>query len=520
MPVQDAVVAEVERTIVAFAVAQDYAGLQEYILKTEHPSETIISAIWALLNIPQTRGAYLVSKLLYLRGIISPVISFALFFGGIDMGNAEDAEAGRKYLRAQYEKYSSESKNVVYSALEPLILQQISLAFGEPDYTTKIMQLLDLMKQIVPEFRTRFDLDTAPVPLDIQAMTAAGRARARLLAFAGPNLPPDLPLGSARHPRRAIVALREFVFPHFNNSRRLEQGQTMVAALDNYGWNARFLGIQFNMREEEDARAIVAACFAEKPDLLVLDAVILNFPRPVALLSDLRRVLPNLKIVGVHFDAWSSRPNQLRESLEILDLIWTVTPDMPIWTEPMFKDRVVQFPLPRGGDFGGPVLPLQDKITFNGGVAAYNWHRALWLAGMRTVHMPIESYMGAFLDDGLTPLESYQAFMRRLADGRCGINFSMRQDMTTMSVTARSFEILAVGSLLVQERAPEMDCYFVEGEHYLGFSSIAELRGIRKFIAEQPQEAERVRRRGYAFLRSRYHDDKIIGYLDRALYGA
>jgi spore maturation protein CgeB len=95
----------------------------------------------------------------------------------------------------------------------------------------------------------------------------------------------------------------------------------------------------------------------------------------------------------------------------------------------------------------------------------------------------------------------------------------MRQDLTTFLVTGRSFEILAAGSLLVQEACPDMDCFFIAGEHYLPFSTFAELRGIVDFLRRQPEEAERVRRAGNAFYRARYHDDKLIGYLDHALYG-
>ncbi len=511
----DAAVAEVQRAIVQLGLAQDYVGLQDYVLKSPEPAVVIIGAIWALLNDGVIRAAYLVAKILHLRGIVSPIISFALYFGGIEMNDSADVAAGKRLLREQHDKQSPETQHTAYYALEPLILQQISLAFADgTEFTPAILRLLDFLKQIVPDFRTRFDLEAPTVPFDIAKVRARGHASARLR----PQFSP--PEDSLRRPRRALVAFREKVFPHFINSRLLEQGPTMVAALNNYGWNARFHGFNFNKQEIQDAERLAARCLEEKPDVLILDAVLYNFPRPLQVLTEMRRALPDMKIVALYFDAWSVRLKQLKTTISLTDLIWTVSPDFEPWKEPEFAGKVAHLVLPRGGDYGGPILPLQPRIFFGGGVAAYNWHRALWIAAARQEGLPLDTNLNAFFDDKLPPLESYQAFMRRLADGRCAINFSMRQDMKTFPVTGRSFEIVAAGALLVQETSPEMDCYFIAGEHYLPFSSFAELRGVVDFLREQPEEAERIRRAGNAFYRARYHDDLLIGHLDNALYGA
>ena len=509
---QDAAIVDTQRAIFAFVAKQDYPGLQDYILKSAEHQDTLISMVWALLEGRHTRGAYLVAKLLYLRGVLNPIISFAIYCGGKVIGNEADAEAGRNMLREQFDRQSPELQKQTYDALEPLILEQLSLAISEPDSTPAMLTLLEIVKQVAPDLRARFDFSAPTVPLDIPAVKAKGRSAVRLTPLEGP------PEGVPRVNRRVIVAYRAFVFPHFVNSRVFEQGATMANALEGYGWETRVHGLEFNQHENEDAERLVAACLAEKPDILILDAVLLHFPKPLQLFGELRQKMPDLKIVGMYFDAWSCKPKQLRRAGAYFDLSWTVTPDLEHWQIPELAGKVFQAPLPRGGDFGGPILPLLPKIHFSGGVAAYNWHRGIWIAAMREADLPIETHMSAFIDDKLPPLESYLAYMRRLADGRCGINFSMRQNMTTFSVTARSFEILAAGSLLIQEACPEMDCYFVAGEHYLPFSSFAELKGVARFIVEQPREAEKIRRAGNAFFRERYLDDKLIGYLDRALY--
>ncbi len=512
MTEQDAAIAEVQRAIFGYVTRNDYAGLQDYIIKGKEHPDTLLSMIWALLDVPHVRGAYLMAKLLHMNGMVNPILSFALYCGGKALGNAEDADTGKRLLRDQFDSQPAEMQKRTYDALEPLILQQLSLVLSAPDLTRPMLSLLDIVKQVAPDLRARFDFDAVAPPLDIEALKAAGRAATRLTPLVGPKQ------GVARAPRKAMVAFREFVFPHFTNSRLLEQGPTMVNALVAYGWTARFHGLEFNKHEIDDAERVVAACLADPPDVLVLDAVLLHFPRPIALIAELRTKLPNMKIVGLYFDAWSCTPKQLRNAGAHFDLMWTVSPDFVHWQMPEIAAKIFQSPLPRGGDFGGPILPLHNKMHFSGGIAAYNWHRGIWIAAMQQAGIPIEKHMSAFVDDNLPPLESYVAYMRRLADGRCGINFSMRQDMTTFSLTARSFEIMAAGSLLVQESCPEMDCYFTAGEHYLPFSSFAELKAVAAFIAEKPAEAEKIRRAGNAFYRERYHDNKIVGYLDQALY--
>ena len=63
-----------------------------------------------------------------------------------------------------------------------------------------------------------------------------------------------------------------------------------------------------------------------------------------------------------------------------------------------------------------------------------------------------------------------------------------------------------------------MDCYFIEGEHYLPFTTFADLRSVAKFIQDNPEEAEDIRRKGNAFFRERYIDDKLMAYLDQRLF--
>ena len=119
--------------------------------------------------------------------------------------------------------------------------------------------------------------------------------------------------------------------------------------------------------------------------------------------------------------------------------------------------------------------------------------------------------------DRLPTLENHAHHRQCLAEETCYLNFSIQPDQTS-PVTSFCFETILGGSLLVQEASPEMHRYFVPGEHYLEFSTLAELSSIARFITEQREEAEEIRRCGNVFSRERYSDEKLIGYIDKVLY--
>ena len=95
----------------------------------------------------------------------------------------------------------------------------------------------------------------------------------------------------------------------------------------------------------------------------------------------------------------------------------------------------------------------------------------------------------------------------------------MRPDHALTSiVTGRCYETMHAGALLVQEASEDMRTFFIAGEHYLEFSSLAELAAVARFITHNRAEAEEIRRCGHAFARERYCDEKLIGYIDASLY--
>jgi len=258
----------------------------------------------------------------------------------------------------------------------------------------------------------------------------------------------------------------------------------------------------------------------ENADILFLDDYPVLAPSThddrAAFIADLRQKLPNIKVVAIHLDPWAIEQSSLVKTAAQLDAVWAHFPANPAWSDPALVNKISTVPFPHAGNFGKPVTPLSSQITFSGGVFGYNWHRALWLAGIDH-GLPLALQMSTHTADGIPILESYADYIRRIEISACALNFSMRPDLSRI-ITGRSFETLLAGALLVQEEAPDMDYYFVAGEHYLNFANAPELRAVARFIAEKPDEAEDIRRAGNAFAREHYNAEKLIGYLDRDLF--
>lgn len=503
-------------------------------LRENRDSLTVPNEIYQLLLQSRFLEAYVLAQLVRNLGAINPVIAFAVALGGFLFANRTDETQGTEALSAMVDVLTPEQKDLVGRGIvHPVITQVIMMDASIIHDHARALRILEIYKAGVPSLRPVFDWHATVPPLTLDDLRRKGRERARLIQFAAP------PLGAPRHPWRAIVAMRKLVFPTKANSRLFEMGLRIEHAMNAYGWRASNFSMNF---DNEDFAAITELCVSEAADILFLDdyqvLAVATHDQRAAFIADLRRKLPNIKIVAIHLDPWAIDKAILVKTAAQLDAVWAHFPADPAWGDHRWRDepqsveardpidpawsdaaladKIIAVPFPHAGNFGLPVTPLSSQITFAGGVFGYNWHRALWIAGI--LHgLPLTLQMSTHTADGIPILESYADYFRRIESSACSVNFSMRSDLSR-TVTGRSFETLLGGALLVHEEAPDMDYYFVAGEHYLRFSNVAELRAVAQFITENPEEAEEIRRAGNAFARAQYNDEKLIGYLDKELF--
>ena len=81
--------------------------------------------------------------------------------------------------------------------------------------------------------------------------------------------------------------------------------------------------------------------------------------------------------------------------------------------------------------------------------------------------------------------EVYNEYRMRYNQSRIALSWSSLQDLP-----ARNWEALAMGLPLVANRVPDMNTFFVDGEHYLGFNDVdeAEKQVMRLMIDDKFRE--------------------------------
>ena len=487
---------------------KDLAGLGMQLAGRPFENTVIIAAIQRLLQEKRIQAAYLLSRLYLGAGVLHPVLRFAQAVGGLLFGDEENERQGIAALTADMDRGAPEKGDRFFNQVmaEPLFTQ-VGSAVVTGDYD-RILRILEILKAGTPAFRRIFDFDVDHSLPPLEDLRQHVRAHSRLLTFTSPQ-------------RHAVIAMRERVFPQDPNSRLLEIGHRIRLAMNAYGWRTTFVPMQWIGQLLTDYQSIVGVCTQQRPDLLVLDDQLVehpgNHPPRASLIAHLRQVVPEMKVAGLLLDPWSIPPELTVAMAETVDVVWAMSPSLPVWERPALVDKVLHAPLPHAVPWLAPSAPLPQRVAFDGTLMGYNWHRAFWWAATQRKGLPVDWHLTRNNDDGLSALDSYAAYMRRLTKAGCVMNLSMRPNLTRI-FTGRVFEALVSGSLLVQESSPDVECYLNANEHYLDFTSFAELRAICRLLTERPEEAEAIRQAGYNFARDHYNDDKLISYLDNHLF--
>ncbi|MEO5350056.1 MAG: glycosyltransferase [Magnetococcus sp. YQC-3] len=507
-------------TVFALDASDDLAGLLAFLQNRPHDPNEMLFAMCELLGqdhyLPdgRLRSAFIMAMLLANAGHRHPAISIARAAGGMAFHNLDEAAAGLQTLSAEIDLLSAEEQApIVHQILYPVLLNLLTPALYRED-NTQVLRILELLKGAIPLFRTLFDWE-APVPtLSLADIRHQGRLRSRFVPLSQP------PQGALRPRRRVVMAPGQvFVPPDGWINGNGATGERVATAMQAYGWQTELFFLQ-NGHREETCQELAAFCRQHHPDILIFDDnALIEVPAARAtMLQQVRQDTPDIKVVGCLLDAWTIQSHRLLAAVEQLDAIWTVdSPLRPLWNEPAFANKVMHIPFPPVGMRPPPLPPIIPHLVFSGRITGGNWHRAFWLAAAEKRDLPLKKQLTNLDLAGLTPIESYRRYMHGLTEATCAINFVMRPTHVT-SVIGRTFEIPWSGSLLVQEATPEMRHYFIPGEHYLEFASLAELTAITRFISQHREEAEAIRQRGHAFACTEYSAEKIVGHIENTLY--
>lgn len=509
-------------TALHFDQNQDLSQLIECITSSSYSMKEISSVVAQLLNNRKMRSAFVMAKLLADHNYHDPIVSIALCIGGFVYCIKEEEVRGLEMLQAQVDTMSAVQRKAFDDyIIVPVILRYLliwpSLDSWKNDH---VLQILEILKAADPRFRKMFDWNATVPRVSIDRLRSQGRNKARLI---NAHLPHSW---VASQPKHVIVAL-----PKWNNSVSHESvSERFLGAFNAYGWTATFCDTDSEDSWDNKYRVIVEACRQSNADILLLaieqivnnkhDIQIRNslYEALKEMISQLKRENRQIKILGFLGDAWWHGAFYLTEPvMNLYDMIIDVSgPSLPLWSKSWCKNKVIHIPVPSGCDNGAlDYHPLMTTMLFNGSIGVNTPHRAFWIAATDRLGLQVNKIVSTY--EHCPALESYEKYKQRIVEATCVLNLVMRYNQDSI-VNGRVFETILNGALLVQEFTPDIHYFFIPGEHYFEFSSVAELVSITNFIKENREEAEEVRRCGSAFAREHYNDKKLIGYLDKALY--
>ncbi|MEO5345699.1 MAG: glycosyltransferase [Magnetococcus sp. YQC-9] len=526
------------QTVFQLDAEQDLFRLHDFVRQYE--PDWILIAMQKLFAEGRLRSAYLLAMLLDQSGYRHFYISLALGAGAILFNQPETKARALEMLWTQTDGLSDQER-LLFEL--PFLGQCVTngLLHTEAALTRMDLteQLLELCRAVLPQFRNIFDC-RSPMPVwSWEELRQKGRAKAKLVDL---RLPPS---GSPRQRRKVLIFQRETQYPiyteatgnteaaHFNFRTHLSSiGPGMAEAMNAYGWEAESHPV-FNERFAnlvDCVPFILELCRMKKPDIVIFEHDIpatcfrLEYE---AMIAQLRQEHPGIKLVANVYDNWCLPGVGKVELLSQLDVIWDpILPSWEGWRLPELADKVLFAPfwcLPEGYT-GSTQQPLYPVPVYDGSVTLASWPRLLWQAAIHGRRVPIRRTLASHKEqhkpDGLSAMESFRRYLQRIEESTCCFVSVMRNHQHANTLVGRSFETQCAGALLILESTPEMDYHFIEGEHYLAVSSVAELAAAIGFMIAHPFEAEEIRRQGHAFAHARYGNEQLIGYLDYRLYWA
>ncbi len=341
-----------------------------------------------------------------------------------------------------------------------------------------------------------------------------------------PLLTFERPPKDGRRSRSVVVAVSERFHPANPQSRLLDIGPLIVAALDGYGWKTAFYGLQSLSDRpliQRDWDALLRLCRDHQAEAVFIQEFLPDTISPddlASFTSALRRACPGLQVVALYFDPWDrQRWPAIRAAAEVVDRIWAPWPSLALWSGETLREKVMFLPIPHEGlgGYSGPSRSRGMILSFVGGVDSANWPRAFWLSSLKKAGVPLRVTITQRRDNQMPPLESHRAYMKSLGAAGCALNFSRRLDGSKI-LTGRTFEAILAGALLVQERTEDVDYYFTSNEHYLEFSTVGDIIQINEMIRREPEKIMEMRWRAFRHYQAHYSGAQIAACLDKLLF--
>lgn len=366
------------------------------------------------------------------------------------------------------------------------------------DHAARDGRLNDTAARLLAEFSRRFDAAAALVPL--------------AKASAEPSHPaPPLRFDQAPLPRKLRLGIVMRKYYYGKDSRLHDLGPRFRTAFAPFDVDCAIIDPVHDPVE-----------FGPRDLIFVDDQYVQRYHcgrdagRMAEFLAQLRVSGPRVGLI--EFDPWTFDFDRvLKGPGEPYDLVWTMAPELaaggrirgvPTCLVPFPVGFPRLFDELRVSSTAGAHLPA---VSFCGGVEEYNHPRYLWLLSSHAFRSPFAYDVSHHASDGQTVEESIRAYLARLTGAHACLSLTMRANGRSI-VVGRAFDALRAGRLLVQEASVDASAYLVPGEHFVEFSSVAELEEICFRLSRENALAD-VARAGASYFQQHYSDEAVLRHL-------
>ena len=282
----------------------------------------------------------------------------------------------------------------------------------------------------------------------------------------------DFPISSDRLPSKALVIAPKHWWPGVLNTREHELYYILPAIF-----------LELNISTEVVDAANVQEVRGAISRMHSYDVVLFccqNRAWGMEIHEQLSQALLETSTKSICFfpDAWAAMSDtKYDQYLQIVNCVWG-SPEVIELPEcrGIKPNGVSCFPLPIIQDtvkVSRAVKKSESRVTFRGSIEETNFPRLLWYCLL--YHDEKFNFITSSLrNDGLDARTSYHSYVKNLATAQKVCNFGARSSGEIV-LTGRYSDTIYSGSLLIQQRCPEIGYFFVEDEHFVGFSSYEEL---------------------------------------------
>jgi hypothetical protein len=337
-------------------------------------------------------------------------------------------------------------------------------------------------------------------------VTASPRPAPRpLLTFEYAKTPPAI---------EAHLFVRKFYGGH--GSRLHDIGYRFATALRNGGWDAVLTDPTYEpFPATRGTRA--------KGPLAIVDADGLfdaDYGRQLIFFERLRHKYE--RVVAVVFDPWGPWvAERVTEISPLVDCFWSPSPDSLGELFSASSPRISYFPFPVGLSDAlrhkGPApQDRPSRIAFSGSVEPFNFSRLYWVLHLQGYPDLFSIDVSQMVNDGLDVEVSLAAYIARLGRTIACLSLTKRSSGAHI-ITGRTFDVLSLGRLLVQERCEDMLSYFDREQHFCEFETVDDLLTIAEEVRSNSRRMQEIAESGARFFEERYSDRAAVQHLTTLL---